>query len=187
MIVINQEIIMKKLLSIFIASSILVSCSSTQVQHPLEVKNLEEIQTERNLKTYGPVAIGGQPSLETLKELKDKNYKTIINIRDEKEFKKFNERKEVETLGMKYINIPFFDKNKNINEYNLAKITKSVEQHKDHKIFLHCSSGNRAAAWLATHLHRDHNVDLNKSIKVAREAGLTKPKLEAKIVAYLNN
>ena len=49
---------------------------------------------------------GGQPSLSDLVVLKDEGFRTIIDLRVPGEFTDFDEAKEVQALGMTYVNLP---------------------------------------------------------------------------------
>jgi len=48
---------------------------------------------------------------------------------------------------------------------------------------VHCASGNRVAAWWATHLVDEHDMNADASLDLARKAGLTKSSL-SKLVQH---
>lgn len=53
------------------------------------------------------------------------------------------------------------------------------------RILVHCATGNRAAAALLTAWVLDQGLPVKDAIALARRAGLTKPGLEAKALAYI--
>jgi protein tyrosine phosphatase (PTP) superfamily phosphohydrolase (DUF442 family) len=68
----------------------------------------------------------------------------------------------------------------------LERVEAIVAAEPGRPVLLHCSSGNRAAAWLATHLVTRHGMEVGDALAVARRAGLTKPDMEEKVRAYLH-
>ena len=54
---------------------------------------------------------GAQPDVAGFKYLRDLGVRTIINLREAKDGERLNEREIVESLGMKYVNIPVKDGN----------------------------------------------------------------------------
>jgi protein tyrosine phosphatase (PTP) superfamily phosphohydrolase (DUF442 family) len=175
---------MKKIFTLLFLSLFIVSCSHYG-KHPHSVENAQSVGTMKSLKRYGPMTFAGQPDLKTIKSLKSQGYEIVINLRGKNEFKKFNEEKAVRNQDMEYIQIPFFTKQKEISRTAISEIHKVVRDNHNKKIFIHCSSGNRAAAWLGAHLYLDHGVDLEKSISVAKDLGMTKPKMEKKLRKFL--
>ncbi|MDF1813783.1 MAG: hypothetical protein P1V20_16395, partial [Verrucomicrobiales bacterium] len=64
-----------------------------------------EIGKTGNVHRAGEIYFGAQPGVEDLKEAKEKGLQTIVSLRHPGELD-FDERKEVESLGMKYIAHP---------------------------------------------------------------------------------
>lgn len=138
-------------------------------------------------KVFKFLTIAGQPSKRTIDSVKEQNFDIVINLRSPKEFDEFDEKSYVESKGLEYVNIPFFDKNKKIGQKNIDRITSFVEKHKKKKIFIHCSSGNRVAAWLLIHLNKDHNMSVDKALKVSKEMGLNKTEMEVKVLDFIKS
>ena len=88
------------------------------------------------------------------------------------------ERREVEAAGIRYYSIPIPRKTVGkgeLSEQTFQKIHEVIEKHRDDgQIFLHCTTGNRAASWFAWHLHEHHGVEEEKALETARKAGLEK-------------
>lgn len=175
---------MKNLITLILVAFITVSCASFG-EHPHDIKKAKDIGTLIDLKRYGPLTFAGQPDIKSLKSLKDQNYELVINLRGKNEFKKFDEEKIVKESGLDYFHVPFFTKDKRISRKAIQDIHKKVRDNHNKKIFIHCSSGNRAAAWLGAHLNLDHGVDIERSITVAKGVGMTKEKMEKKLREFL--
>ncbi|WP_419172665.1 rhodanese-like domain-containing protein [Halobacteriovorax sp.] len=160
-------------------SLFITSCSALNATSNKEA--VKESYTLESTKLVNNLAIAAQPSKKTLNNVQKEGYEIVVNLRNPNEFKDYNEAKYVSEMNLKYYNIPFFDKKKNINKRSLSLISKLLKDNKDKKVFIHCSSGNRAAAWYLSHLYIHENMSLEDATKIARNAGLTKPGLERMI------
>ena len=82
---------------------------------------------------------GGQPSLAGFADLKTMGVKLIINFR-ENGSEIAIEKRQVESLGMKYIGIPWSA----YDEPSSAKVVEfleAIQAHPETKIFVHCKQG----------------------------------------------
>jgi len=175
---------MKKAILLALTSVFLMSCSHYG-KHPHSVEQAKTIGTLKDLKRYGPLTFAAQPDKKTINSLKDQGYELVINLRHPSEFKDFDEEKVVTSNDLSYYNIPLFTKNKKFSRKAIKDIHNIVKENHNKKIFIHCSSGNRAAAWLGAHLYLDHGVDLEESISTAKQVGMTKSKLETRLRKFL--
>ncbi|MFG1500991.1 sulfur transferase domain-containing protein [Halobacteriovorax sp. XZX-3] len=169
------------LLAIIITAIFLTACSTSNnsTSEPL-VMNYEEA------KVVGNLAIAPQPTKMTLSKIKKDGYEMVINLRGEDEFKGYNEEATAKMLNLQYHRIPFFNKKSEIDANSLYQISKLIDANKDKKIYIHCSSGNRAAAWYLTHLYQYEGMTKQEATELARRTGLTKAPLENKVLKYLN-
>lgn len=138
-------------------------------------------------KVFKFLTISGQPSKATIDTVKKEEFDIVLNLRNPGEFNQYDEKAYAEKLGLTYSNIPFFDKDKKIQKDNITKITRYVEKNKDKKIFIHCSSGNRTAAWLLIHLNKDHKMPLKKAVGIAEDVGLNKEGLKKQVISYIKD
>ena len=80
---------------------------------------------------------GAQPTEQDYKDLKGLGIKTVIDLRSDAES---YEKRDVETLGMRYINIPMSDsdypKTEQVNQF-----LKLVDDPSTGKFFVHCAGG----------------------------------------------
>lgn len=138
---------------------------------------------------WGNIYFSGQPNASVLKNLKADGFATIINLREKTEgpYVESWEQETIKKLGMTYYNVPFSMKDE-MNDGYVELVTSKVMKHrKEGKILIHCSSGNRVAVWLGAHFKKDHKFSEDKSLELAKELGLTKPKAEKKLLTYLKD
>ncbi len=127
-----------------------------------------------------------QPDAAALQAARNHDVGVVINLREPSEMD-WDEAAEAENLGMTYYNVPVAAEGSGLDQEAMQTISRLAQQHGDQKILLHCSSGNRAAAWLAVHLANDHGMTVEQSIALAQQAGLTKPNMETRVRNYLSN
>jgi tyrosine-protein phosphatase SIW14 len=81
---------------------------------------------------------GAEPKgLEDIQELKELGIKTVIDLQEKPEA---TERGNVESLGMRYVNIPMVDKAYPRPEW-VAQFLKTVDDPATGKFFVHCAGG----------------------------------------------
>lgn len=139
--------------------------------------NLEEVKQFENFY------LSSVPSKKALQEFKKKKVATVIDLRPFKE-KDCDSMTAAQSLGMKYIPI-FFDKTQPIDSQVIKDIDKAVAENSNKPILIYCSSGTRAAAWLATYLVRTQNKTTSEALTIAKSAGLKSPDMEEKVQEYL--
>ena len=122
------------------------------------------------------------PSEGALSAVAAAGYKTVIDLRGPKEDRGLDEKKTVEGLGMKYVNLPVNGasgvsyENANALDKLLADLPKPV--------LLHCASSNRVGALLALRA-KAKGTDSEKALDLGVASGLSslKPVVEKKLEA----
>lgn len=115
------------------------------------------------LKISNQIATGGQPTEEQLALIKNAGYETVINLAlPTSENALPDERKSVEFLGMKYINIPIDFNNPKREEFEL--FCQAMQENQQRPIFIHCAANLRVSAFM--YLYRQ--LCLNVSEKQAK-------------------
>jgi uncharacterized protein (TIGR01244 family) len=164
---------------IFILLYVLVlispSASAADIQVPFGNEIRSQIKNYNwatlTLATSGTIGAGG------VKELAEKGFATIIDLRTENEGTA-EEKKSVESAGMHYINIPVTGER--INHEQLAAFTRIIEKAQT-PVLVHCTSGNRVGAlWTTYRLSK--GIDSEIAFKEGRTAGM-KPFFEEKVRA----
>ncbi|MFT6734118.1 MAG: hypothetical protein ACJAS9_002313 [Polaribacter sp.] len=113
---------------------------------------------------------GGQPSKADLAKMAKNGVKVIVNLRTKSEFNKFDEKKVVESLGMKYVSIPIGDdKDFNLNNVNL--LDQALADLKDPAV-VYCASSNRVGGLLALRENLIKKSTAQDSLKFGRKAGM---------------
>ena len=154
-----------------------VSTAVAQVKILKPFGNLEQVYQVENLY------IAGQPDKTTLEHFRSLGGKTVINLRGPSELK-FNERLMMHSLGLRYYNFPVPGKQP-INPSIMLAISWAIEHEGKVPIFVHCSSGNRAAVALAAHLTRKLDLTQNEAVSISERSGLTHPNTRKKLIALL--
>lgn len=101
----------------------------------------EKEQTNVSIKNFGQMDErffrGGQPKEEEYKELAALGIKTVIDLREDPEE---YEKRNVEALGMRYVNIPMIAK-RYPESTHVEQFLKLVDDPETGKFFVHCAGG----------------------------------------------
>lgn len=97
---------------------------------------------------------GAQPNKQDYKDLKGLGIKTVINLRSDP---KPYEKRDVESLGMRYVNIPMSDSYYPKAE-QVSQFLKLVDDPSTGKFFVHCTGGRHrtgvmGAVYRFSHYH----------------------------------
>ena len=152
-------------------------------EQQLEVCQPEAWGAAQSVVKIKHLYISSQPDLETFDVARKKGVKLVINLRDPKEFN-WDEQKAAKQTGLDYYNIPISASGESFDSEAINQISALVQKHKNQKILLHCSSGNRASAWLAIHLIKDHDMPSDSAIELAKKVGLTSPAIESRVKQF---
>ena len=96
---------------------------------------------------------GAQPKEEDYKDLAALGIKTVIDLRDDPAS---YEKRDVEALGMRYVNIPISDKN--YPQSGLAEqFLKLVDNPSTGKFFVHCAGGRHRTGVIGAVYRFNHN------------------------------
>tara|TARA_Y100000768_G_C23991331_1_gene693637 strand:- start:3314 stop:3769 length:456 start_codon:yes stop_codon:yes gene_type:complete len=116
--------------------------------------------------------LAGQPSVETMTEMKERGVAHVYNLRNEGEVDQSEIKAKAEELGMKYHHIPIIV-NGMLDAENCKKLSNLITKDEPH--FIHCGSANRVGAWLITYLTQYRGMDFDEAVDVASENGLSNP------------
>jgi len=121
---------------------------------------------------------GAQPDLAGFKYLRDLGVRTIINLREAKDAERLNERQMVESLGMKYVNIPvkdgnFFTRSRRIPPEAIRAFFETIDASDSGMVFVHCHRGaDRTGALVSFYRIVRHNWDSVRAYAEARDIGM---------------
>jgi protein tyrosine phosphatase (PTP) superfamily phosphohydrolase (DUF442 family) len=133
---------------------------------------------ERFLQVDDRLFRGAQPDLAGFKYLRDVGVRTIINLRLAKDAERLNEREIVESLGMKYVNIPiedgnFFTRSRRIPPEAIRSFFQTIDASDSGTVFVHCHRGaDRTGALVSFYRIARHNWDSVRAYAEARQIGM---------------
>ena len=123
------------------------------------------------------LAASGQPSAAALQGLGRMGFRTVVNLRSEREGPA-DERAVVEAQGLRYVSIPVTP-----DTFNLADVEVLEEVLDDPTaapVLVHCSSSNRVGgAWAVVQARQGKS--LGEAEAAGRAAGLHSPQMEAAV------
>ncbi|MET0620415.1 MAG: protein tyrosine phosphatase family protein [Thermoanaerobaculia bacterium] len=116
------------------------------------------------------VAVGGQPTVEQVPTLAAKGYRTVINLRLASEFDAEPVAFAARRAGMSYVSVPISAKEP--TDEAVEEFLRVTDDPGIYPIFIHCGSGNRAAAlWMIRRVLRE-GWHIGIAISEASAAGL---------------
>jgi protein tyrosine phosphatase (PTP) superfamily phosphohydrolase (DUF442 family) len=121
---------------------------------------------------------GAQPDMAGFKYLRDRGVRTIINLRQAKDGERLNEREIVESLGMKYVNIPvkdgnFFTRSRRIPPEAIRAFFETIDSSDSGTVFVHCHRGaDRTGALVSFYRIVRDNWDGVRAYAEARDIGM---------------
>ena len=125
----------------------------------------------------------GQPSPSELAAFAAAGVRTVINLRSPDEPCGFDEAREVERLGMRYVAMPIAGP-ADVTPSAAARLSRELDQARGQgATLIHCASANRAGALVALDGGLVRGLPRDKALAAGRAAGLSS--LEPLVVALL--
>lgn len=128
------------------------------------------------------VYFSAAPKEKSFAQMKKQGVGVVIDLREPKELKGF-ESQAAEKNGMRYFNSPVA-KEGELSRDQLDAVEKIVNENKQEKFWVYCSSSNRAGSWLAVHLAESHGMPLEEALAEGKKHGM-KPESGAKVRTLL--
>ena len=147
-------------------------------QVPFGDKMGAEVVNYNRLRPH--LATGGSIDLAEVPSLKQKGFRTIIDLRTPEEGTE-EERVAVEAAGMTYVNLPIAKGAP--TDAQIARLAELLEDESAAPILLHCASGNRVGTVWAIYRARK-GIPLEIAIEEGRTAGMGSSR-EAQVRASL--
>ena len=130
---------------------------------------------------FDDIITSGQPEADHLKALATLGYTAVIDMRTDSENRGFDEKSQVEELGMDYVQLPVSGR-EGISFDNARALEKALAAHKGQKVLVHCGSSNRVGAIFALRASLAGQDDKD-ALQTGRSAGLKS--LESAVVEEL--
>lgn len=140
-----------------------------------------QIEGMRNCAKTGDVLIGSQPTEAALETLATQGYKTVVTTRADGEID-WDERAKVESLGMRFVQIPMPSPVTEITDEQVAQLD-AVLSGDTGPVVLHCGSGNRVSGLWAVWLAADRGLAPTEALRLAALAGMgsVRPTVERRL------
>jgi len=139
----------------------------------------------KNVRRLRHLWIADQPDAAGFETAKRAGVKVVIDLREPGE-REWDEAAAVRSLGLEYYNVPVARKAP-FSRDAFGEIEGLLQAHHGEQILVHCSSGNRAAGWLSTHLVDAHHMSLDSALEVGKRAGITTDAIVEKVVIYVGS
>jgi len=123
------------------------------------------------------LAAAGQPSPEAIGRLKEMGFKTVINLRTEKEGTRAEEQ-AVATAGLRYVWVPVSADT--LSSADVDAVAKVLDDSAAGPVLLHCGSANRVGA-IWTILQVRKGKTLAEAEAEGRAIGLAGPAMEGAV------
>ena len=145
--------------SVLVAAIALILASSANAIS----QEVEKANPKVTIKNFGQMDErffrGGQPKEEQFSELAALGIKTVIDLREDPEE---YEKKNVEALGMRYVNIPMIAK-KYPKSSHVEEFLKLIDDPATGKFFVHCAGGrHRTGAMGAVYRFNHYNWNFDQ-------------------------
>lgn len=124
------------------------------------------------------IAVAGQPTEATLRELKQMGFGAVVNLRLETEKGVAGERAVVEGQGLQYVSVPVTPESFRLED--ALAVQKVLEDPWTGPVLLHCGSANRVGGVLAV-LEARKGRSLDEALARGRAAGLSSPSMESAV------
>lgn len=114
---------------------------------------------------------GGQPTPEDLKQLVERGYKSVVNLRSPTETGALaDEKEQAESLGLNYVNVPL--PHTTADAESTAKVVTAAETLPT-PVYFHCGAGGRGGALALITLATQENLDRAAVLAKAQELGIS--------------
>jgi len=115
----------------------------------------------------------GQPSPTELAKLATAGVRTVINLRAPDELLGFDEAREVQRLGMRYVAFPVAGA-QDVTPDAAARFARELDLARpDGPALIHCASANRVGAMVALEQGLIRRESIDEALCAGRAAGLT--------------
>ncbi len=168
-----------------LCASVLVSCAAHHETFVLAQPEVEIATGFNNISHGGRMYFAGQPTPEGLAQLKERGVGTVISIRTAQEHAErieFDEKAEVERLGMRFVMLPMTPA---LFTPELVDDLARELAMTDGAVLLHCGSSNRVGSLWAAYLIEHAGYGLEEAIEHGKGAGISRDSSEQAVRDYV--
>lgn len=122
-------------------------------------------------KVSDDFSAGGQPTPEDLKNLVERGYRSVVNLRSPSETgTSEEEQQQAEALGLQYVHVPL--QSTTADPELTAKVLSEVEELPT-PVYFHCGAGARAGALALITLATQENLSREQVLAKAQELDIS--------------
>lgn len=126
----------------------------------------------RHVAVSDKLHVGGQPTVETISQLRSAGISRVIDLRPDQETPDLDEKAVVEKAGLAYRSLPIAGA-ADLTRENVTRFSSLLEEAGDEGVLLHCASGNRVGAMLALRARWLEGKSAEESLAIGKAAGMT--------------
>lgn len=146
--------------------------TATDADAPVGVaRPLDGWEDVKNVYQDGEFYFAGQPQESAWNRFASEGVVTVVNLRAPSEMANlgYDEPAIVESLGMRYVNIPVSP-----DTFSVGDVDKldAVLSETSGPVLIHCGSSNRVGGVWAAYLARERGMDVETAIERGKAAGL---------------
>jgi len=165
---------MRFLLLALALGSVIPGCAAQGSEEPEGTEVASEALTSYQLQVSPQLRRGSQPSHDDLVSLRDRGYKSIVNLRTSND-----ERGDVLALGMDPHHIGVVDREPPTEE-QVVDFLEFATQRENQPVFVHCKAGQgRTGVFVAAYRLAVQGWNLDDAMREANHLGMTSPRQEA--------
>ena len=156
------------ILALALAASAVMRAQAPQEKPKTPLPNYVELSPH--------IGTGGQPDETGLKQLAEKGYQAIINLRTSGEGVDLAaEEKLAMQYGLRYFMVPFNPREP--SEAQALAFNALMSALKEDKVFVHCTAGVRVGSFMMIYLVLEQGMPREQAEQEARKVGLRTPAL----------
>lgn len=132
---------------------------------------IEALEGVNNAGQVLPTLVaGGQPAEAHFRALREAGVEVVLDIRDPRERRGFDQPALMAELGFDYEVVPVTDWT--VNDETMERILEVLKRNTGRQTVFHCNSGNRIGGPLVAHLMLEHGMTEEDATTAALRCGL---------------
>jgi uncharacterized protein (TIGR01244 family) len=167
------------LLLVMLVAASSPACGGDEAATTLQA-DLAAVVKSGKVEPVNGLTTAGQPDEAAFRVFADNGYRVVIDLRTEGENRGLDEPAVVESLGMKYIQMPIGGED--ITFEKARELDELLNQF-DEPVLLHCASSNRVGALLALNAFAETG-DADLAIEKGRAAGMKSLEMPVRGLIY---
>jgi uncharacterized protein (TIGR01244 family) len=157
-------------------------CQEVAERSPVEPVEVKTPGVALGYYKAGDFYLAGQPSEEGFDHIKEQGIKTVVNLREEKELRGFDEKSAVESRGMTYVSIPV--NRQSMEDGIVSQFIKTLKE-AERPVLIHCGGANRVSGLWAIYMILEKKAPQQEVLTAAQMSGLKQGYMMDFVADYL--